>query len=101
MLFILASAQTQQYLGNISTYDSYDLPSLRVWGTNTFLLLPDKPGNASVVLLSGNEQRPLDSWADFMLFDAVRVQQIFGVFHLHSGTHTRYSDPHCPHTLSV
>lgn len=64
MLFILASTQTKQYLGNTSTYDSYDLPSLRVWGTDTFLHLTDKLGNGSVVLLSGNEQRALESWAD-------------------------------------
>lgn len=36
---------------------------LRVQGTDTFLHLTDKLGNEAVVLLCGDDQRPLDTWA--------------------------------------
>lgn len=87
----LGPAQPKQYLGNISIYDSPE-------GPDTFLHLTHKLGNVPVVLLCGDDQRPLDI---LIAFDAVHVQQISGILHLYSETHSRCSDPHCPHILSL
>lgn len=42
-------------------------------GAQTFLHLTDKLRNVSVVLQPGNDQSPLDSWAEFVLSDAAHV----------------------------
>lgn len=72
-LCILVSAQTKWYLGSIFTFDSYDLSSLRVQGIDTFPSLTDKRGNVSVVIFFMGDQRPLGSWADYVLFDTEHI----------------------------
>ena len=72
-LCILVSAQTKWYLGSIFTFDSYDIPSLRVQGIETFSHLTDKWGNVFVVFFFMGDQRPLGSWVDYMLFDTEHI----------------------------
>lgn len=72
-LCILVSAQTKQYLGSIFTFDSYDLPSLRAQGIDTFSHLTDKQGNVSIVIFFMGVQKPLGSWADYVLFDTEHI----------------------------
>lgn len=57
----LGPAQTKQYLGNISIYDFSEGPG------HGHISPFEKLGNVPVVLLCGDDQRPLDIWALFFL----------------------------------
>lgn len=91
----LGPAQTKQYLGNISIYDFSEGPG------HGHISPFEKLGNVPVVLLCGDDQRPLDIWALFSFWSSSCLANLWNSPPVELDAQKLFWSQLSPHPVSV